>query len=135
MRIGTQTNSLVNHLYSRATIGQPAPVVGMGATVLMWTDRQAATITKVTELTGKQYRYEIEVTEDISKVVEGSTHDGSAEYQYQANPNGHSTTFAFSVKSSKWVSVRRNEETGRLIQTEGSGLRIGERETYRDPSF
>jgi hypothetical protein len=34
MRIGTQTNSLVNHLYSRAVNGQPEPVIGMGATLL-----------------------------------------------------------------------------------------------------
>ena len=41
MNIGTQTSSLVNHLYSRMTIGEPEPTVGMGVTMLSWSDRNA----------------------------------------------------------------------------------------------
>ena len=47
MKLGTQTGSLTNHIYSRAVIGQPNPEIGMGATVLCWTDRHAATITAI----------------------------------------------------------------------------------------
>lgn len=32
MKLGTQTGSVINHLYSRGVIGQPTPEVGMGAT-------------------------------------------------------------------------------------------------------
>jgi hypothetical protein len=78
MNIGTQTNSLVNSMYSRMTINAPAPTVGMGATRLSWTDRHAATVTKVAELTSKVWAYEIHIVEDKITVVSGSTHDGSA---------------------------------------------------------
>jgi primosomal protein N' len=47
MKLGAQTASLTNHLQSRATIGQPEPTVGMGATLLGWTDRYAGTIVEV----------------------------------------------------------------------------------------
>lgn len=38
LKAGTETGSLVNHLYSRS--GDPEPVIGMGATALHWTDRE-----------------------------------------------------------------------------------------------
>ncbi len=43
MKLGTETNSLINNLYSNMTIGAPAQVVGMAATTLSWTDRSVAT--------------------------------------------------------------------------------------------
>lgn len=42
MKLGTQTGSLMNHLYSRGQ--EQEPVVGEGATVLLWTDRHAYTV-------------------------------------------------------------------------------------------
>lgn len=135
MKLGTETGSVMNNIFSRATIGQPKPVVGMGATLLGWTDCNAATITKVTEYCGKVYRYEIEVTEDKSTVISGSTQDGSADYAYETRPDGYPMTYAFAIKTGEWVKVARNPDTGRLIKTGGNGLRIGERDTYRDPSF
>ena len=46
MKAGTQTGSLVNHLMSQDT--PIAPEIGMGATILSWTDRNAGTIVKIT---------------------------------------------------------------------------------------
>jgi len=135
MKLGIQTNSLVNHIYSRATVGQPAPTVGMGATFLGWTDRTACTITKVTELTGsKVWQWEIEATADKTTVVAGSSHDGSAEYAY-APGTGSPSLFRFNKKAGAWVAVFINRNTGRLCKYNGAGLRIGERDHYRDPSF
>lgn len=48
MKLETETASVMNHLMSRATVGHPESVVGMGATILMWTDRRAATIIDAT---------------------------------------------------------------------------------------
>ena len=45
MNLGTETGSVMNHLMSRMVRGEPAPRVGMGATLLSWTDRHAATVT------------------------------------------------------------------------------------------
>ena len=61
MRPGTDTGSAMNALYSRMTKGQPEPVVGMGATILAWTDRYAATIASVE---GEPGRWVVGVQED-----------------------------------------------------------------------
>lgn len=38
MKLGTQTGSTTNYLMSGVK-GQPAPEIGMGVTLLHWTDR------------------------------------------------------------------------------------------------
>lgn len=134
MNIGTQTNSLVNHLYSRMTEGAPAPVVGMGATILLWTDRTSATVTKVTELASKMWAYEIEVVEDITTVVSGSTHDGSAVFAIAPNADGYPNLYRMNRKTNAWVLGYINNETGKFNKTTG-GLILGKRDHYVDPSF
>lgn len=131
MKIGTQTNSLVNHLQSRAVIGQPEPTVGMGATLLSWTDRDAATIVEVFKVGKLTY---ITVQGDSAKVVSGSGQNGSAKYEFTADPDGIKNTFR-REESGKWTEVRKNPATQRWIKTGGYGLRIGARDKYRDPSF
>jgi hypothetical protein len=134
MKLGTQTASLTNHMYSRATIGQPKPEPGMGATVLAWTDRYAATIVSVEELSSKRYQYLVEVVRDKATVIAGSSFDGSAEYSYERNPKACSDLWASRRDGGAWIAVERND-AGRLVKREGNGLRIGERDEYRDPSF
>jgi hypothetical protein len=135
MKLGHETGSVMNHLYSRGTIGQPTPVVGMGATVLAWTDRYAATIVSVEEIGGsKRYRYIVGVARDKATVIAGNSFDGSAEYAYERNERSGVELWASKVDGGAWVAVKRNE-AGRLVKREGNGLRIGERDEYRDPSF
>jgi hypothetical protein len=136
MKLGTETASVINNIYSRAVIGEPAPKVGMGATILGWTDRYAATITKVTEFGGSaSWKFEIEVVDDLAKVVAGSAFDGSAEYEYSPG-DGPARTFRKSKKTGMWVAGYVSDETGKWNSyKEGKGLRIGERDAYRDPSF
>lgn len=131
MHLGTQTGSVINHLHSRATLGQPEPTVGMGATILLWTDRHAATIRNVLYIGGK---LAVQVTRDRATVVKGSAHDGSAEYEFETTPDGHLDTFAFN--GTTWEQYHVNPETKRWNKAKsGRGLRIGERDEYRDPSF
>lgn len=135
MKLGTETGSLVNHLKASATIGQPAPVVGMGATMLGWTDRRAATIVSVREIGGsKVWSFEIEVVEDNFKVVSGSTHDGSAKFEFTPDADGSRSLYRFNKKTQAWVEGFINTDTGRFCSLESS-LRIGERDKYVDPSF
>ena len=134
MNIGTQTNSLVNHLYSRMTVGAPAPVVGMAATTLSWTDRHAATVTEVTELTSKVWAYQISVVEDTVMVVRGSTHDGSAEFATVPNADGYADLYRSDRKTGAWVRGYINKDTGRFQKSSG-GLILGKRDHYVDPSF
>ena len=135
MNIGTQTNSLVNHLYSRMTVKEPAPVVGMAATTLSWTDRHAATVTKVTAFGGvKLWSYEIEVVEDTVMVISGSAHDGSAVFVSVPNPDGYANLYRKSRKTGEWVRGYINRETGRFNKA-GGGLILGRRDHHIDPSF
>lgn len=131
MKLGTQTGSVINHLHSSAVIGQPEPVVGMGATMLLWTDRSACTITNVQQVRGKTI---VTVRTDYATVVAGSSHDGSAEYSYARNPKGCECHFR-REDDGRWQQVVINQQTGRWGKVSGRGLRIGERDEYRDPSF
>lgn len=135
MKIGSETGSVMNHLMSRGVRGQPIPFVGMPATMLHWTDRSAATIVNVVEIGGsKRWKFEVIVQRDHAKVVAGSGHDGSAEYEYSRDPDGTRETFRMALDG-MWCKVVPNEK-GRLVKSKGgAGLRIGEREEYRDPSF
>lgn len=134
MRLGSDTGSLVNHIYSRSTLGQPAPFVGMGCTLLGWTDRQAGTIVKVEELEAKDYQFVVHVTEDTATVVKGSCQDGSAVYEFKSNPDGHRTQFRSRRDNGKWERVALSSK-GRWTKVDGYGLRIGARDHYHDPHF
>lgn len=130
MKLGSQTGSVVNHLHSRATLGQPEPVVGMAATVLGWTDRSAATVRNVFSIRGMRA---VQVTLDRAVVVSGSEHDGSAVYEFETTADGSLQTFAFDGKA--WLPYVLNADTGRWNRVKSGGLHIGSRDHYRDPSF
>ena len=135
MNIGTQTNSLINNIYSRMTVGAPAPTVGMAATTLSWTDRHAATVTKVTELKSKVWAYEIHIIEDKPTVVSGSVHDGSAVYSFEPNPYGYVDMYRMDRKTGKWVRGYINGATGKFKQFRNGGLILGMRDHHYDPHF
>lgn len=134
MKLGSQTGSVINHLYARGTIGQPTPVAGMGATILHWTDRTAATIFRVFEHKGMTA---VETRDDDSKVVKGSSHDGSAEYEHKTNPRGCRRYFV--LKDDAWREATNTAAEGIKLKLatkgNGNGLRIGARSAYYDPSF
>lgn len=131
LNTGTQTNSLVNHLYSRSVIGQPAPTVGMGATILGWTDRSPATVVAVFNVGKSEF---ITVQYDAYKRVDGNGMSECQDYEYSPDLNGVTLTFRKS-RNGSWDQVRKSEETGRWAKTGGPGLRIGRRERYYDFSF
>jgi hypothetical protein len=122
---------MINSILSRAVIGQPEPQVGMGCTFLSYSDRSAATITEIINV-GKTVI--ISATEDDSRVVSGSGHDGSAVYEHTPDPRGRRRHFR-RLPDGVWQAVRLNAETGRWNKTGSLGLSIGHRDTYHDPSF
>jgi len=132
-----QFGSVQNHMYARMTIGEPAPEEGMAATILGWSDRYAATIIRLRPVGNRgSTDHVLYVQRDEAKVVKGSGHDGSAEYEYERNPNGAIYHFR-KDKKGRWQEVVYNEATERFsfVRGGGAGLRIGERREYRDPSF
>ena len=124
--------SFHNNLYSRSTNGQPEPEVGMGATILMYSDRHAATITKVET---HKNTILIEVQEDHSKRTDNNGMSECQSYSYTPNPKGSKSLFRFNTKTQKWDYVVVNPETDRLCKSNGCGLIIGKRMEYYDYSF
>lgn len=131
MKLGTETGSLVNHIHSIAVKGQPTPVVGMGCTILGWTDRQAATIVNVSNIRGRTY---LVVQEDHAKRVDHNGMSESQTYEFTPNPNGLTAHYQQDA-AGRWNEVRYNAETKRFRKTGGPGLRIGARDHYHDFSF
>src|SRR5688572_24121166 len=112
MKLGTQTASMTNHILSRATVGQPKPVVGMGATVLCWTDRHAATITKVETRPGKLGGVFITVQRDRAKRTDKNGFSESQQYEYAPDPNVPTLTYR-RLASGQWQRVELNSRTNR----------------------
>lgn len=130
MKLGTETASLTNHIYSRAVKGQPEPMAGMGATILCWTDRHAATIVETWK--GTNLRTFLIVREDYAKRTDQNGLSENQTWTFEPNPNGASHVFR-QANDGTWEPVELNNRRWR--KTGGPGLRIGEREEYRDPSF
>ena len=126
LTLGTQTGSVLNHVMSRQTKGQPNPEVGMGVTLLGWTDRYAATII---EVEGNV----ITVQEDQSKRTDGNGVSEDQTYSYEPNPNGMTHHYRF--RNDAWEAVQRNERTGRWNRRDGYGLMLGVRQHYYDFSY
>src|ERR1700734_2303534 len=74
LKAGTETGSLVNHMMSLSKL--MTPEIGMGATILCWTDRHAATITHVTPKT-------ITVARDIATRVDSNGMSECQKYRYE----------------------------------------------------
>lgn len=133
LKIGTQTGSVVNHIYSRSTLNQPKVEVGMGATFLSWTDRNAGTIIEVIG-DGISAGTIIVVQQDQAIRTDKNGYSEDQTYEYSRDPNGYTQTFRLNKKGF-WEGITKNSETGRWNKCSNGGVRIGTRESYRDPCF
>lgn len=97
------------------------------ATISVGSDRYPAT------LIGNDGKVLI-VRHDNDKVVKGSEQDGSAEYEYFANPRGQLSYWR--KDGERFVEVTKNRETSRWNKL-GSTRRlyVGKRTKYYDPHF
>ncbi len=102
MKLGTETVSVVNHLQSRMVIGEPVPEVGMGATILGWSDRHPATIVG---WDGKVLTIQRDNAERIDKNGLSETQ----EYVYTPNLNGGKYHFK-KDKRGMWKEVVLSEK-------------------------
>jgi hypothetical protein len=111
--------SLINNLYSSSK--QPLPQVGMGATELMFTDRNAYTIIEI--INDKT----IIVQRDDVKRVDKNGMSDSQEYVYISNPDNavYEVTLR---KNGKWITKGQNAK-------HGTSWLIGHRMEYYDYSF
>lgn len=134
MKLGTETGSVINHLQSRATRGQPVPEVGMGVTFFHWTDRSAGTIQKIFEEGQWQF---IAVTGDTAKRVDNNGMSESQSYEFTPNPDAHPSFFRRKKADgpdAPFQCVVKNKQTGRWVKYKQS-IAIGYRDKYHDFSF
>ena len=118
MKLGTETGSLMNHLRSN---NPTPPVVGKGATELMWTDREAYFVNWVSE-DGK--------TCHIEYASATRTDDnGMSEVQhYKYEPSGHIIELRY-----LWGAWRYKVE--RLNKWHKMNIVFGYMNKYHDFSF
>lgn len=130
MKLGSDTGSLVNYMYGNSKSAEPE--VGMGATILSWTDRHAATVVEVFEKRGSKY---VAVTRDTAKRVDNNGMSEDQTYEYTSNPDGHKQFYK--LKNGRWIAVGPDPVTGKgLREGNGSGsLSIGQRNEYYDHCF
>lgn len=116
----THTGSLVNAIQGGSRQGDPE--VGMGATVLGWTDRYAATIVEV-----KNNGKTVVVQEDNAKRVDSNGMSEAQTYEYTPNMDAPRKTY---TRRRNGQYVRQGES-----MKGGGRIAIGYRNHYHDFSF
>lgn len=115
---------MINQMLAAATKGQPTPVVGMGATVLSYSDRYPGTIFRVFTF---RKCMAVEVREDDYTLKDHYLHTS------KINIKGHKRSFVF--KDGRWIELVTREGKLYTGSKRGLGLRIGDRQAYYDPHF
>jgi len=109
------------------------PALGMGATILLYSDRIAGTITDIFNVGQKTF---IEVTRDISKRTDSNGMSDTQEYEYFPVLNGEKFYFCTDKNLTKvWTYMVFNKETNRWNQSNGYRVRVGTRDAYYDYGF
>lgn len=127
LALGTETGSVVNHVLSRQTKGQSDPKVGMGATLLGWTDRYAGTIIDVTGNI-------VTVQEDRAKRTNSKGMSDDQTYVYEGNPDG--AQHHYQLRDSEWVPVQWNDRTRDWNKSpSGYPIKIGVRDQFHDFTY
>lgn len=101
---------------------QPKPEIGLGCTILLFSDRQAATIINVNK---KLNRIMIQL--DTPTRTDSNGMSESQTYTFSPNPNGEKSIFTLR-KNGAWVKL------GQAMKN-GSRIAIGVRSEYHDYGF
>lgn len=115
----------IKNLQACWAIGQPAPVAGMGATLL---DVVLSNCDPVTVFRAFQINMAIAIETRDDRVAHGK------DLVFKIDVKGTRRTFK-QGNNGNWIEMRLNETTKRWNKTGNLQLRIGERDYYRDPSF
>lgn len=117
--------SSTNGILAAGVIGAPTPVVGMGATILMWSDRHAATIRLIDHFKTGARAGQVKavwVTEDQAIRIDNNGMSENQTYEYLPQADGPYKKF----------TLRKN---GRFVDSGGTTLAVGYRNEYHDYSF
>lgn len=126
---GTETGSLVNYLFSGSR--SPSPVLGMGGTVLHWTDRHAVTVTSIAA-DGRSLltRDDIAIRTDKRGMSDAQT------YNFERDDNGVERRWKL-AQDGTWREACLNDAGRVVFLSGGKGPRLvlGSRSHYHDFSF
>lgn len=122
LKLMSQTASFTNYLMSGGSGVQPE--VGMGVTILCWTDRNPATIVEVVKAKNGKIKA-IVIQEDNYERTDQNGMSECQEWKYTPNPEAHKSTY----------ELRRNGAWATKGSPARNGLLIGSREKYHDFSF
>lgn len=120
-----KTGSLINNLLAQ---NSNKPEVGMGATLLSWTDRDPATV-----IAWDDKKLVVTVQHDDYQRIDKNGFSESQAYEYTQNDTNPTETFKWTKKG--WVRIVFNKETNRWNQRPSGGLYVGRRERFYDFSF
>ena len=129
MKLGVQTGSLVNHVLSCAKPQEPE--LGMGCTILSWSDRNPATIIDI--FTKGKYTY-LTVQDDHAVRKDDLGMSDSQEWVISRNHRACTRTFRRKEGESQFKGCRQNVNTKRWLNCQGV-LVVGRREKFYDFSF
>lgn len=125
MKLGTQTGSLVNHIYTNVTA--QIPPIGTGVTLCNWTDRSAGTVFAVHKGNIVEVRDDKITRTDSRGMSEMQT------YSYKTDVNG--TRRYFRLRNGKFEEVCEGR-SGRWCKTfSGTKIALGVRDAFHDFSF
>lgn len=116
MKLGTETGSVMNAIMSR--MDWNTPQIGMGATLLFYTDRKPATVIAISK-SGKT----VTLQEDTATRIDENGMSDNQHYEYSPDPNG------------RIFKARQRKGKGWRVCGEGTGVTFGRREKYFDYSF
>jgi hypothetical protein len=129
MKLGTQTGSLINHVLSCSKPKDPE--LGMGCTILSWSDRNPATIIDI--FTKGKYTY-LTVQDDYAVRKDDLGMSDSQEWTITQNSDGFTRTFRRKDGETQFKGCKQNPLSGRWVNGQGV-LIVGQREKYYDFSF
>lgn len=118
------TNSATNAIMAYSK--QPAPRIGMGATILMWTDRHAGTIVGMTRHHKGAPPHSLSIQQDKAMRTDSNGMSESQDYAYAPDPSAAVEVFTLRANG---AYVKRGESM------RGTRLVVGERDEYHDFSF
>ena len=115
------TGSLINLLAANSN-NPTVPVVGMGATIIGYTDRNPATVVEISK-NGKT----LTVQMDDAKRTDANGMSESQSYEFTSNPDGAKRVYTLR-KNGQWIAQGDSIKNGGRIQ-------LGHRSKYYDFSF
>lgn len=106
----------LQNLMSSRVVNCPAPVVGMGVTIIHYTDRSAGTITRVSP-SGKTLWF---TDDDYKRIDKLGMTDSGQQYEFTSLP--HAPEKKATLRNGKWKAG-------------GQSIIVGRRDHYHDYSF